>query len=256
MAAKSILITGASSGIGAALARAYAAPGTILFLGGRDSARLEAVTNECAGLGARAESSIVDVTDADACARWIGASDDAAPLDLVIANAGIAVGIGTGAGPFEKEAERIRHMLDVNVGGTLNTIIPAIARMRPRRCGQIGIVSSLASFVGAPGAGAYCASKSAQRLLGEALRVELADDGIEVSVICPGFIRTPMIAENKHPMPFLMEADRAAAIIKRGLAADRGRIAFPLPMYWLIFLGACLPRALTEWGMRRFGPKG
>ena len=256
MAAKSILITGASSGIGAALARVYAAPGTILFLGGRDSARLEAVANECAGLGARARPSIVDVTDADAGARWIGASDDTAPLDLVIANAGIAVGIGTGAGPFEKEAERIRHMLDVNVGGTLNTIIPAIARMRPRRRGQIGIVSSLASFVGAPGAGAYCASKAAQRLLGEALRVELADDGIAVSVICPGFIRTPMIAGNPHPMPFLMEADQAAATIKRGLAADRGRIAFPLPMYWLIFLGACLPRALTEWGMRRFGPKG
>ena len=256
MAAKSILITGASSGIGAALARAYAAPGTILFLGGRDADRLEAVANECAALGARERPSIVDVTDADACARWIGASDDATTLDLVIANAGIAVGIGTRAGPFEKEAERIRRMLDVNVGGTLNTIIPTIARMRPRRRGQIGIVSSLASFVGAPGAGAYCASKAAQRLLGEALRVELADDGIKVSVICPGFIKTPMTAGNQHPMPFLMEADPAAAIIKRGLAANRGRIAFPLPMYLLVFLGACLPRALTEWGMRRFQPKG
>lgn len=254
MAGTSILITGASSGIGAALARAYAAPGATLFLAGRDTGRLEAVANACAATGARARPAVVDVTDADACARWIDASDDAAPLDLVVANAGISAGTGGGR-IFEEEAGMMRRIFDVNVGGTLNTVIPAIARMRPRRRGQIAIVSSLASFIGMPGAGAYCASKAAQRLLGESLRGELADDGISVSVICPGFVKTPMTTGNPFPMPFLMDADKAAAIIRRGLAANRGRIAFPVPMYLLTLLGASVPPTLTAWGIRRFPRK-
>lgn len=250
-----VLITGASSGIGAALARAYAAPGNTLFLGGRNAGRLDAVADACAAAGAGAYPFCVEATDAAACARWIESSDDSSPLDLVIANAGISAGTGGGK-VFEEESGAMRRILEVNIGGTLNTVIPAIARMRARKRGQIGIVSSLASFIGTPGAGAYCASKAAQRVLGEALRAELAADGIGISVICPGFIKTPMTAGNPFPMPFLMGADKAAAIIRRGLSRNRPRIAFPWPMYWLVRFAAALPPAITDWGIRRFPQKG
>ena len=127
--------------------------------------------------------------------------------------------------------------------------------MRPRKRGQVAIISSLASFIGAPGSGAYAASKAAQRIWGESLRAELHADGIEVSVICPGFIHTPMTAGNNFPMPFVMRADRAARIIRKGLAANRGRIAFPWAMYFLVWLSAALPPGLTGRATRRFPRK-
>src|SRR3546814_12235413 len=99
--------------------------------------------------------------------------------------------------------------------------------MRPRRRGQIAIMSSLAAFRGFPGAPAYCASKAAVRIWGEALRGMLGREGIEVSVICPGYVKSRMTAHNDFPMPLLMEAGRAAAIICRGLAANKARIVFP-----------------------------
>lgn len=252
---RSLLITGASSGIGAALAREYAGPGVVLFLGGRDGGRLGAVSRACAARGARAYATALDVTDADGCARWVEDCDSKAPLDLVVANAGISAGTG-GQGIFDESHATMRRIFDINVGGTLNVVLPAIRRLRARQQGQIAIMSSLASFIGAPGAGAYCASKAAQRILGEALRLELAAEGIRVSVVCPGFVRTPMTEANPFPMPFLMDADKAARIIRRGLAANRARIAFPLPFYLFTLLGAALPAALTDLVLRRFSRKG
>jgi len=245
-----VLITGASSGLGAALARAYAGPGVLLHLGGRDAGRLKAVAHACAQRGASARPRVFDVTDREVCARWVSDCDAHAPLGLVIANAGISAGTG-GVGLYDESHAAMRRIFDVNVGGTLNTVVPAIARMRARRRGQIAIMSSLASFIGAPGAAAYCASKAAQRLLGEALRAELAGDGIAVSVVCPGFVRTPMTAGNRFYMPMAMDADKAARIIRRGLAARRARIAFPLPIYLLALIGAALPPGLTARVMRR-----
>jgi short-subunit dehydrogenase len=252
---RSLLITGASSGIGAALAREYAGPGVSLFLGGRDTGRLDAVSRACAARGAQAYATALDVTDESACARWVEDCDSKAPLDLVVANAGISAGTG-GREIFGESHAAMRRIFDVNVGGTLNVVLPAAARLRARQRGQIAIMSSLASFIGAPGAGAYCASKAAQRILGEALRLELAGEGVEVSVVCPGFVRTPMTEANPFPMPFLMDADKAARIIRRGLAAKRARVAFPLPFYLFTLLGAALPPALTGSVLRRFPPKG
>jgi short-subunit dehydrogenase len=252
---QSILITGASSGIGEALARAYAAPGITLFLSGRDAGRLERVASDCRALRAIARPTVLDVTDAPACARWIAECDAVTPLDLVIANAGISAGSG-GRDLHGEVPETMGHIFATNVGGTLNTVLPAISRMRPRRRGQIAIMSSLASFIGLPGTAAYSASKAAQRLLGQALRIEMAEDGIEVCVICPGFVRTPMTAANDFHMPFLMDAEDAAQIIRRGLARNRGRIAFPLPFYLFTLLGSALPPALTERVMKRFPRKG
>jgi short-subunit dehydrogenase len=233
---QSILITGASSGIGAALARGYAAPGVALALGGRDAARLEAVAAAARAAGATATPVVVDVADGPAMTRWIEAADTATPLDLVIANAGIA----------DRSLEGTAAMLATNVGGVLNTIQAAVARMRPRGHGQIAVMSSLAGFRGYPTAAGYCASKAAVRSLGEALRAELAPAGLRVSVICPGFVATPMTAGSRNPMPFVMSADRAAAIIRRGLARDRGRIAFPLPLYAITWLFAALPDRIAD----------
>lgn len=237
-----ILITGASSGIGAALAREYAATGRRLALTGRDAGRLAAVAEACRAQGAEVATQCLDVTEAAPLAAWIAAEDEARPLDLVIANAGISGGTGRGG---ESEAQA-RHIFQINVDGVLNTVQPALARMRPRGRGQIALMSSLASFRGFPGAPAYCASKAAVRVWGEALRGELLHEGIGVSVICPGFVASPMTAVNDFRMPFLMPADRAARIIRRGLARNRARIAFPFPTYFSAWLLGGLSPALTD----------
>lgn len=241
-APRSLLLTGASSGIGRALAVAYAAPGMTLFLGGRHSGRLEAVAAECRAKGAEVDARCLDVADRAAVKAWVEEADGVAPLDLVIANAGISAGTGGGG----ESEEQVRRIFAVNVDGVVNTVMPALPMMRARRRGQVAVMSSLAGFVGFPGAPAYCASKAAVRLWGEALRGWLAPEGVQVSVICPGFVESPMTAVNTFPMPWLMPADRAARLIVRGLAANRPRIAFPWPMYALVRLLAAVPPGLLE----------
>ena len=237
-----ILITGASSGLGEALAKAYARAGVRLALGGRNRERLEAVAAGCRASGAEVATGVLDVTDAAGLAAWIEREDRIAPIDLVIANAGASAGTGSGG----ETAEQARRIFAVNFDGAVNTLQPAIRLMAARGHGQLALMSSLASFRGFPGAPAYCASKAAVRVYGEALRGPLARRGIAVSVICPGFVRTPMTAANKFPMPFLIEADRAAAIIRRGLARRRARIAFPRRLYAIAWLLAALPPGVTD----------
>lgn len=248
---RSILITGASSGLGAALAVCYAAPGRSLALTGRDAGRLGAVADAARAAGATVVTAVLDVTDAGLLAEWIGAVDAAAPVDLVIANAGVSAGTGTG----REGEDQARRIFDTNLTGLLNTVLPLIGPMRARRRGQIAIMSSLASFVGLPGAPAYCASKAAVRVFGEGVRPDLAADGVTVSVICPGYIRTPMTAVNRFPMPLLMDVEPAARIIARGLARGRARIAFPWPLYALVRLLAALPAGWADGRLRRLPRK-
>ena len=166
---KSVLITGASSGIGAALAAAYAAPDRRLALGGRNAKRLQQVAAACETNGASVTTTVVDVTNEQAAAAWITETD----ADLVIANAGISAGTGgLGEGP-----DQARRIFDVNLTGVLNTVHPAIdvllRRARPADGGprgQVALLSSVAAFRGFAGAPAYCASKAAVRTYGEALR--------------------------------------------------------------------------------------
>ncbi|MCH7487913.1 MAG: SDR family NAD(P)-dependent oxidoreductase [Proteobacteria bacterium] len=232
---RSILITGASSGIGAALARAYAGPGVFLALSGRNEERLDKVAGACRKRGAVAEARILDVTDGPAMARWLAGVDGGHPLDLVIANAGIS-----GA------EDRVREIFAVNLAGVLNTVLPAIPPMRGRGRGQIAIMSSIAGIRGLPSAPAYAASKAAVKAYGEGLRGSLAADGVRVSVICPGFVKSPMTASNRFPMPFLMEAHKAARIIRRGLAREAPLIAFPWPLVWGLRLVSALPSPIAD----------
>lgn len=239
---KTILITGASSGLGAALAGHYAAPGITLALTGRDAARLAEVSKECESRGAKTITAALDVCDSGALASWIALVDARAPLDLVIANAGISGGTGGGG----ESAEQVRRIFAVNVDGVLNTILPAIALMRARKRGQIAIVSSVAGLRGLPSAPAYSASKAAVKAFGEGLRGELARDNIGVSVVLPGYIKTRMTDANDFPMPFLMSAEKAAAKIAAGLRKNRSRIAFPLALYLPAWLLSCLSPTLTD----------
>ncbi len=248
---RSILITGASSGIGAALARAYARADVTLFLGGRDMERLEGVARDCREAGARAEIRALDVTDTEAMRAWLLDSDADTPLDLVIANAGTSAGSG-GAGESEAQARRI---FAVNVDGAMNTVLPILPVMVTRGRGQVALVASLAGFRGFPGAPAYCASKATLRVWGEGLRGLMVHRGVGVSVICPGFVKTPMSDGNPYPMPMLMEADKAAAIIVKGLARNRGRIAFPWPLTWLVYAITALPVSLTDLMMKHLPRK-
>ncbi len=238
---KSILITGGSSGIGEALALEYAAPGMLLALIGRDTARLEAVAAACRAKGAEATIGAVDVRDAAAMRRWIEAEDDKTPFDLVIANAGTSY--ADGERDFEKH---LRHVYATNVEGVFNTILPAVDRMRARKRGQIAIMSSLASFRGMPGAVAYSSSKAALRAYGEGMHGEVAADGIKVSVICPGYVRSRLQAQHRFPTPFLMDAARSARVIRRGLARNAQRIAFPFPVYFFMWLAAAMPAPIGD----------
>ena len=250
----SILITGASSGIGEALALEYAEEGRSLWLSGRDGARLDAVTAACRAKGAEVDAHVVDVTDRTEMEHWLAFAEERAPLDLVVANAGISGGTSGTPGKGEG-ASQTRRIFEINVDGVLNTVLPAVAAMQRHGGGQIALMSSVASFRGFPGAPAYCASKAAVRAYGEALRGALAPANIRVSVICPGFVRSRMTDANKFHMPFLMDADRAARIIRHGLARNKARIAFPFPTYFATWLMGSLSPGLTDPFMRRMPEK-
>ncbi len=232
---QSILITGASSGIGAALARHYAAVGITLILTARNVERLNDVANDCRARGAVVQTFAVDVRDRLRLKQLIEDVDAATPIDLVIANAGIAAGDDATAD----------DVFDVNVNGVLNTIHPLMPRMIARRSGHIAIMSSLASIYPLPSAPAYSASKAAVRYYGDALGASLAKHTIYVSVICPGWITTPLTDKNSFPMPLIMSAQRAAIIIARNLTKKKKRIAFPKPLYFLLLVLVSLPLFLT-----------
>jgi len=209
------------------------------------------VAAACRQRAARVQSAVVDVADRGGMARWIDEIDRTTPIDLVIANAGIGVGAADG----RETEEQVRTVFGVNLGGTFNTVLPLIPKLVARRRGQIALVSSLASFRGFPGSPTYCGSKAALRVWGEGLRGDLQAYGVEVSVVCPGFVASRITVRNEFPMPFLMSAGRAAAIVRRGLARNRGRIAFPFPMYFTIWLLGTLPPLLTDPLLMRLAKK-
>lgn len=239
---QTILITGASSGIGAALAEAYAAPGITLLLTARNEARLEEVAARCHAKGAIVQTASIDVTDKAALAEWITRMDDATPIDLVIANAGISTGSFAGSETLEA-AEKV---FAVNVDGVINTIHPIIPRMVARGQGQIAIMSSLAGICALPSAPAYSASKAAVRYYGQALRLALAPRGVQVSVICPGWISTPLTDKNTFPMPFIISVERAAQRIIRDLHRKKSFICFPRRLYFALRLLAMLPYFISD----------
>jgi short-subunit dehydrogenase len=254
---KSILITGASSGIGEGLALHYARPGNTLFLSGRDKDRLEAVATECQKKGAQAHAHVIDVRDRPAMQAWIESCDDIAPLNLVIANAGIAVG----SDGVEGMRDAAHNCYDINVNGVFNTIHPALELMAARKPypvtnGQIGIVSSVMGYVGTARSPAYSSSKAAMKSYGQALRGTFRGMGIGVTVICPGYVRSRLMGANMKGYPFMVEVDEAVKTTARALARNKARVTFPWQVLVLARLAINLPGWLADrvnqpWGVPR-----
>lgn len=237
MTARSVLLTGASSGIGRALALAYSRPGATLALAGRDAARLETVAAACRARGAIVTTALLDVRDAHATSAFVTQAHARAPLEVVFANAGI------GAGLDENPADipLTRRIIETNLLGTLNTIEAALVVMRPQRSGHVVLTGSLAGLRGIPGSQGYSASKAALKALAEGLRPQLAAEGIGISLVMPGFVRTPMNENADFPTPLRIEPERAAAIIRKGVERGRFLIAFPRTLLWGSRLLALVP---------------
>jgi short-subunit dehydrogenase len=244
---RTVVITGASSGIGEALALRYARGGSRLGLTGRNRPRLERAADSCRRLGAEVQIATIDVRARDAMRAWLEAFDAAAPVDLLIANAGVMAGRAPGAATEVPDASY--SLIETNVLGLLNTIQPLIPRMVDRGRGQIGIVSSLAGFIPLPDAPSYGASKAATLSYGLALRGLLHGQGVRVSVICPGYVKTPMMAQESGLQPFAIAPAAAAELIARGLERNRPIIAFPFLFALMTRIGGLLPDRLRRWSM-------
>lgn len=234
---KSIFITGASSGIGAALAENLAAQETQLFLCGRNQQRLEEVAQKCRNKGAKTEIFIFDVTSKEAAKEAVIKANNIQKIDLLIANAGVS----SGALGISEDTLSTRAILETNIFGVVNTVLPMIEVMRQNNGGQIALMSSMAGYRGLRNCPAYSASKNFVKAWGEALRGFLEKDCIRVSVICPGFIKTPLTDANTFKMPLLMPASQAAKIIVKDLKKNKPIIAFPALLTFAAWIGAVLP---------------
>ncbi len=237
-----VLITGASSGIGAALSLHYAkTTAHTLFICGRNAERLEETKRKCEQVGCKVFTKILDVTDRAATRKWIEESYQKTPLNLVIANAG--------TGTIHESLESIYQTFDTNLYGVLNTILPAIELYRTSSSNtlkQIAVISSIAGYHGLSTCPSYSASKAAVKAYGEALRVKLKPDNIRVNVVCPGFVRSRITDQNTCPMPFFMEAPDAAKIIAEGLSRNKAVISFPAPLRFAAWLISVLPNCLSD----------
>ena len=244
------VITGASSGLGAALATAYAAPQTALGLVARSRDKLERTADACRAAGALVETAVIDVTDGPALAAWLTEFDRAHPAELVIANAGTSAGPAPGD-PGEP-GDKTLLQLSTNLLGVVNTVAPLVPAMCARSRGRIAVIASIAGFRGLADSPGYCASKAGARAYGEALRARLAPHGVGVTVVCPGFFGSPMTDRWQGPMPFMFSGERAAQRIKRGIDQGRRRVTFPWPLVVALRFGDLAPAAIGDELVRRF----
>lgn len=243
-----VVISGASRGLGAALARRLAGPGVRMLLVARSAAALEAVAADCAARGAHPRIAALDIADAPAVAAALAAFEAEGPVDLVIANAGTSA--GTGADGKAEDAAAAARQVQVNLLGAMHLVGPLVAGMRARRHGTIGLVASVAAFRGLPDMPGYCASKAGLLAWGEALRAAHGRAGLRVTVICPGFFDSAMGDRFEGPRPLMMSLDSAADRTHRALLADKGRAVFPAPMGWLLRCLALLPPGLSDRAVR------
>lgn len=250
MAPKSILITGSSSGIGRALALAYAAPGVSLALVGRDAERLLAVAREAETKGAKVEVGQLDVRDQQAMADWIGSRDAENPFDLAIANAGITTGLAPDA--VAEDPGAVRALLGTNLVGVLNTIEPLIGPMCARKKGRLAFIGSIAGVRSLPYAPAYSATKAAVHAYAHALRGRLETRGVGVSLVVAGFVKTPLNDSIEAMKPLEISDTEAARLIRRGLDRNKAVIVFPWPLYLMARLSNTLPARLVDRIMGRF----
>lgn len=243
-------VTGASSGIGTQLARQLAASGTKVALVARRQELLDALAAEIVDRGGAAAAVPCDVRDRIAVrAAARRAESELGPVDLLVANAGVGYSM-----PVEEfDAALFEETIRTNLLGAAYAVEALLPSMLGRRSGHIVGVSSMAAYRGFPLTHAYCASKAALNVFLEGLRAEVADRGVKVTTVCPGFVRTPMTARNSGPMPFLMDADEAARRILRAVRRGRRVYNFPWPMAALMAVVRLLPGGLLDIGARSAG---
>ncbi len=253
MKSNRVFLTGASSGIGAAMARAYAAKaaagGASLTLGlvARGAVKLEELAKELRGRGATVHVYAADVADTEAIKKAALAFADAAGgADLVVANAGV----GIPSALREGDASSVAKLMQINVIGVTNTIIPFVPTMIAQKSGVLVAVSSMAGHRALPGRVAYSASKGAVIAFMDGLRMELHGTGVHAMTICPGFVKTPMTDVLDHKMPFLVDVDEAVALMTRSIERHDDTYTFPWQMR---LLRHALVRA-PEWLVRLTAP--
>jgi len=242
--AERIILTGASSGIGAALAQEYSVPGASMLLIARNAERLSDVADAVRAKGATVEIEAIDVTDEPAMKAAIEAFDDDAPVTIVIANAGIALGRRKG----EPEAPGVaRQQVEINFMGMLHTIEPMLPRLIARKSGRIAMIGSIAGLRPQADIPTYSATKAAVHGYGEAIRSWLRGHGVSVTVISPGFIKTPMADKHHGPKPFEIPAEKAARIMARAIENRRGRLVLPWPWSFLLWWEQLFPARISDW---------
>ncbi len=240
----SIVVTGASSGIGAALAAAFARPGARLLLVGRDRTRLDIVAERCRARGALPDIAALDVRDEPALRAALQSFDSHHPADVVIASAGITNILEADA--VIEPPQTFRLVIETNLVGAYNTVAALAERMAARGRGRIALIGSLAGYRGFAQAPAYCASKAALKAFGEAMRTQLRPRGVAVTIALPGFVATPLEASYSSPKPLRMTADAAAWIIARAIRRRRACVAFPRSLAFGATLLALLPPRLGD----------
>lgn len=250
MSGRHILITGASSGLGAALARHYARPGATLLLFGRDLRRLGDVAQSCHELGAQVSTVALDLHESRTLVDLIAHFDAQMPIDTVIANAGVEAGLGNEG--CAEALDDVLAQIRTNFEGAVATVLPLLDRMRKRGAGRVVLVASLAGRMPLPDQPTYSATKAGLIAFGEAIRPILAPHGVSLTIACPGFIATGMSRDYRGWRPLEWSAERAARAIAS--AAERGArsVAFPLPLVALIAIGRRVPAVLREWVLCRF----
>jgi short-subunit dehydrogenase len=248
MTAKSIAITGASSGIGAALAKRLAAPDRSLLLLGRDEARLASVAAACQLAGATVVAASADIRDRQRVEALLTGFDRDHPVDLFVANAGVLD--GRHEHDVMEGRDTARLVLETNLMAAIDAAHALLPAMRVRKSGQIVFISSLAGLTPLADAPAYSASKAGLLSYGLALRDVVSTDGIGVHVACPGFIATAMAEIHIGPRPGEISADQAAVRILAGIGQGRALIGFPTLPFWFSLLCLLLPESIRRQGMK------
>jgi short-subunit dehydrogenase len=246
--AKVVMVTGASSGIGRGVAIEAAKRGARLGLFARRTKTLQQIVSEIESIGGQAVAVSGDVKDANALR---GAADrfreKFGVIDVLIANAGI----GSTNDAAELRAGEVADVINVNVIGAANSVAAVVPGMVARGHGHLVVISSLAAYRGLPKSAAYCASKAAVSAFFESLRLDLEPRGIDVTIIHPGFIKTPLTAGRHAQMPFLMELDAAVEKILRAIEKKKKSYAFPWQLASVVRAGMIMPISMYDWISRR-----
>ncbi len=250
--AKRVWCTGAGKGLGRSVALKLAERGHHVAISSRTPEDLDAVVKAAAGFSGRVVSFVLDVTDQDAVFLAVDAIEqDLGDLDLVILNAGTHTPVGA----TSLSIHPFRKLMETNFMGAVHGLAAVLPRFIERGRGHLAVVSSVAGYRGLPTAAAYGASKAALINMCEALKPELDTVGVTISVVNPGFVKTPLTDQNDFPMPFLMDVDDAAEQMVRGLESGRFEITFPKRFTWIMKLLRCLPYSLYFPISRKFIPK-